>query len=221
MIVAIGACCATLVVVAVGVLVCVQSGVFAGPEQQGFDPVATQPSGQEEETGDAPSSSADQAEKSEEEGEGDVIVAGSVDTSSKYSLEVPMALVGAESYSDVPKVILVCEFANNSDEPMSFGSALSSMAMQGGHELKTSYLQGASSYNYERIEPGQTMPVFLVWELNDAESDISITMVDQNHYAKEVVFEQTYTVEELVANSVQFVEEYGYLIEGGQDAVAV
>lgn len=155
--------------------------------------------------------------KDEKEDEDDVIVAGTIDTSSQYSFSVEGAFVGVDEYSDVPEVILVCEFTNNSEETISFSSALEAIAFQSGHELSSAYLRGASSYNYDSIAPGKTTPVLIAWELISADDKVEITVIDRYHYAKEEIFNGSYTIDELIENSQKFIEEYDNIIDEGQE----
>ena len=147
----------------------------------------------------------------------DVIVAGTVDTSSNYSFSAQGAFVGMDEYTEEPEVILVCEFTNNSDDTISYGSALDAVAFQDGYELQTAYLRGASTYTYEKIEPGKTVSIFIGWKLQSATKPVKITVIDSRHYAKEVLFEQSYTIDELIENSLNFIEEYGGIVDENQD----
>lgn len=146
----------------------------------------------------------------------DVIVAGTVDTSSDFSFKVNGAFVGMDEYSDDPVVILVGEFTNNSKEPVSPGSILGSDAYQSGRELHTAYLRGASAYTFDKIEPGVTSPIIIGWELVSATDKVEITITDSQHYAKEVLFNKSYTVEELIANTKQFIEEFSGIVDEGK-----
>lgn len=141
----------------------------------------------------------------------------SVDTSSKYSFTVEGAFVGVDEYSEVPEVILVCEFANNSDETISFSSALEGQAFQDGRELSEAYLYGTNSLTYEDVQPGKTVAVLLAWKLNSADAPVELTVIDRYHYAKEEVFSETYTIDELIENSKKFAEEYAGVISGDED----
>lgn len=146
----------------------------------------------------------------------DEIIAGTADTSSNYSLEVKGAFVGMDEYSDSPVVILVCEFTNDSDKTISYSSALDALAFQDGRKLKTAYLRGASSYTYEDVKPGATTPVLIGWELVSATYSVKITVADRYHYAKEVLFENTYTIDELIANTKRFIEEFSGIVDESQ-----
>ena len=166
-------------------------------------------------SGDPASGTTDKPKVTEDDD--DVIVAGTVDTSSNFSFNVEGAFVGMDEYSDEPEVILVCEFTNNSEKTISYGSALDAVAFQGGHELRSAYLRGAGAYTYENIEPGNSVPVLIGWKLVSVSDDVKITVVDRQHYAKEVLFEQSYTIDELIENSRKFVEEFGGIINEGQE----
>jgi len=144
----------------------------------------------------------DKKEKEEKDND-KVIVAGSVDTSSKYSFTVEEALIGL-SYDDEPIVVLVASFTNDSDEDISFSWALDVSAKQGGFTLSTAYLPGTREFNYNEIEPGSTIPIFIGWEIADAESDITLTVVDSRHYAKEEIYSKSFTIEELIKNTENY-----------------
>ena len=141
--------------------------------------------------------------ESSEENDDNVIVAGSVDTSSKFSFSVEEAIIGI-SYSDEPIVVLAGTFTNNSDETISFSWALEATAVQDGYKLSTAYLSGSSDYNYNEIAPGSTIPIFIAWEIIDGESDITLTVIDSQHYAKEEVYSNTFTIDELISNTEKF-----------------
>ncbi len=173
--------------------------------------------------GDKPAAKDDADEPDQEEpatkddaddGDTGTIHAGTVDTSSKYSFSVESALIGTDEYTDTVCVLLVGTFTNESDETVSFESTLDAEAVQGGYTLTEAYLSGASEFNYGEIAPGQSIPVFIAWELVDGTSDVSITVTDMYHYAEAVVFEQTYTIDELVANSNAYVDSLEGFSEG-------
>lgn len=147
----------------------------------------------EEETKDDKPTSAD----------GDVIVAGSMDTSSKFSFSVEEAIVGLDDY-DTPIVVLVGNFTNNSDEAIEFGYALSAEATQDGFELDEAYLSGIEDFHYVPIKPDESIPVFLGWDLLDDVNDITLTVIDRNHYADEEIYSQTFTIDELIKNTEKF-----------------
>lgn len=171
---------------------------------------------------DAPSASQDAggSEAGDPEPDDDVIIAGGVDTASKYTFDVETAVVGLDEYSETPVVILMGEFTNDSDETVSFSGALSGSASQDGYSLDEAYLQGASAFNYESIAPGKTVPVFIGWELWDGESDVEILVRDQYHYAKEVVYEETFTIDELLANTKAFADELDGIIDDEKELTA-
>lgn len=154
------------------------------------------------------------AEEDADDATGGTIHAGTIDTSSNYSFSVESALIGTEEYTDAVCVLLVGTFTNESDETVSFGSTLGTVAQQGGYELSEVYLSGASQFNYNEIAPGQSIPVFIAWELVDGTSDVSITVTDMYHYAEAVVFEQSYTIDELIANSNAYVDSLEGFDEG-------
>ena len=133
--------------------------------------------------------------------------AESVDTSSEYSLVIDTAVVGFEKYSDDPVILIMGEFTNNSSEPKSFSMACGFEAAQGGYEMERNYLSGAYSFNSNDIAPGKSIPIFLSWKLNDARNDVEIKIVDNNHYAKEILFEQSYSIDELIKNTEKLESE--------------
>lgn len=135
--------------------------------------------------------------------EEDVIVAGTIDTSSQFSFSVENALIGI-SYSDKVIVVLVGTFTNNSDEAVSFSWALDTMATQNGYTLSSSYISGSNKYNYNEIAPGKTIETLIAWEILDAENDITLTVIDRQHYAKEEIFSKTFTIDELIENTLNF-----------------
>jgi len=142
-------------------------------------------------------------EKDQKKDDDDIIVAGSVDTSSKFSFSVEEAIVGI-SYDEVPIVVMVGTFTNNSDETISFSWALEATAMQDGYTLPTAYLSGSGDFNYNDIAPGSTIPVFIGWEVSDGQNDITLTVVDSQHYAKEEIYAQTFTIDELIENTENY-----------------
>lgn len=160
------------------------------------------------------------AESGEPESDDDAIVAGGVDASSKYTFEVDAAVVGLDEYTEAPVVVLVGEFTNDSDEAVSFSDALDAVASQGGWELDSAYLQGADALSYESIPPGKTMPVFVGWELRDAESEVGIVVYDRYHYAKQAVFEGTFTIDELLANTEALSGELEGILDDEQEIAA-
>ena len=149
------------------------------------------------------SSEVNESSEPDEEDDDNVIVAGSVDTSSKFSFSVEEAIIGI-SYSDEPIVVLAGTFTNNSDKTISFSWALEATAMQDGYKLSTAYLSGSSDYNYNEIAPGSTIPIFIGWEIIDGESDITLTVIDSQHYAKEEIYSHTFTIDELISNTEKF-----------------
>ena len=160
------------------------------------------------------------AESGDPDPDDDVIIAGGVDASSKYAFEVDTAVVGLDEYSEAPVVVLVGDFTNESDETVSFSDALGATASQGGRELSSAYLRGADAFNYESVAPGETVPVFVGWELGDAESDVEIVVYDQYHYAKQAVFEGVYTIDELLAGTEALAGELEGIIDEEQELAA-
>ena len=109
-------------------------------------------------------------------------------------------------YNDDYVVVMVGEFTNNSDEDISFSTALDITARQSGMEMQSTYVPGASSYNSNNISPGTTIMVALAWELNSSEDDVSITVIDRYSYNKMTVFEETYTIDELLDNTLNYMD---------------
>jgi len=147
----------------------------------------------------------------------ETIVAGSVDTSSDYTFVVRGAFVGMDEYSDDPLVILVGDFTNLSNETISYGYALDAVAFQGGHALRSTYLRGSVSNTYEDIDPGATASVLIGWKLSSITDDVEITVIDSRHYAKEVLFEESYTIDELIKNTLKFIDEFSGVVDEGQN----
>lgn len=143
-------------------------------------------------------------EEKKEEKEEDTIVAGAVDTESKFTFSVTEAIIGIEEYEEEPIVALACSFTNNSQEPISFSWALEAKAVQNGYTLKDAYLSGVGDFNYNDIAPGSTIPVFIGWKILDAEKDITLTVVDNQHYAKKEIYSQTFTIDELIENTENY-----------------
>ena len=72
--------------------------------------------------------------------------------------------------------------------------------------MHSSYVPGASSYISNNISPGTTIMVALAWELNSSEDDVSITVIDRYSYNKMTVFEETYTIDELLDNTLNYMD---------------
>lgn len=193
------------------------AGIHEGPDPLAEPPAATQgPS-----TGGGPEADPSGGSSGGSAADpDDVIIAGGADASSKYVFEVDTAVVGLDEYSEAPVVVLVGDFTNESDETVSFSDALGATASQGGRELSSAYLRGADAFNYESIAPGETVPVFVGWELGDAESDVEIVVYDQYHYAKQAVFEGAYTIDELLANTEALSSELEGIIDEEQELAA-
>lgn len=141
--------------------------------------------------------------ETETEEDDNVIVAGSIDTSSPYSFSVEETIVGLNDY-DEPVVVLVGSFTNHSDEDVSFSSALEAKAMQSGYTLPREYVPGSSDLNNNDIASETTISVILAWRLADAEDDITLTVIDRWHYAREEIYSQTFTIEELIYNTENY-----------------
>lgn len=125
---------------------------------------------------------------------------------SAYEFSMDEILIGYSDYNDDYVVVMVGEFTNNSDEDISFSTALDITARQSGMEMQSTYVPGASSYNSNNISPGTTIMVALAWELNSSEDDVSITIIDRYSYNKMTVFEETYTIDELLDNTLNYMD---------------
>ncbi|SET18887.1 MULTISPECIES: DUF5067 domain-containing protein [unclassified Pseudobutyrivibrio] len=162
----------------------------------------------------------DSKKKSEDdEDDDDVIVAGTIDTSSKYAFNVDTALLGTdEYYDDVVIVYLVGEFTNNSDEVMDFASVVNVEVKQDGISLDRAYISGTSKLNYAEIKPGESIPIILGYELDSADYDVDIVCTDYTHYADEVLFEGSYSIDDLIDNTNEYIDEYDdYISDEGID----
>ena len=142
-------------------------------------------------------------EDKEEKKDNTIIVAGSVDTSSNFSFSVEEALIGF-NYNEEPIVVLVGTFTNDSEDTISFSWALDATAVQGGYTLPTAYVSGSGDYNYNEIAPENTIPIILAWKIADGDNDITLTVVDSRHYAKEEIYSQTFTIDELIENTENY-----------------
>lgn len=125
---------------------------------------------------------------------------------SAYEFSMDEILIGYSDYNDDYVVVMVGEFTNNSDEDISFSTALDITARQSGMEMQSTYVPGASSYNSNNISPGTTIMVALAWELNSSEDDVSITVIDRYSYNKMTVFEETYMIDELLDNTLNYMD---------------
>ena len=121
---------------------------------------------------------------------------------SAYEFKMDGIYIGYADYVDGYVVVMEGEFTNNSEEVISFQSALDRQARQSGMEMQYAYVPGASFYNINSISPGTTIGVAMAWELNSAENDVSITVIDRNSYNNMIIFDQTYTIEELLRNAL-------------------
>ena len=160
----------------------------------------------------------DSKKKSEDdEDDDDVIVAGTIDTSSKFAFNVDTALLGTdEYYDDVVIVYLVGEFTNNSDEVMDFASVVNVEVKQDGVSLDRAYISGTSELNYAEIKPGES--IILGYELNSADYDVDIVCTDYTHYADEVLFEGSFSIDDLINNTNEYIDEYeDYISDEGID----
>lgn len=150
----------------------------------------------------------------------DVIVAGSIDTSSKFAFDIKAALIGTDSYDD-DQVIVLCigEFTNNSDEIMDFSSIVDVEVRQDGFELDRASSVAFSKLNYAEIKPGESIPIILGYDMLTY-GNVDIVCKDYTHYAKEVLFEESYSIEELVDNTNTLISEYDdYISDDYNDSI--
>lgn len=175
----------------------------------------------EDEDADEDSDKKSSKKDAEEEDDDDVIVAGTVDTSSKFAFDITGAIIGTKEYSqDTFVVYVVGEFTNNSDENMDFSSIVDVDVKQDGFELDETYTRGMSKLEYAEIKPGESIPILLGYELLSYEDDVEIVATDRTHYANEVLYEGSYTIDELVANTSDLIDEYrDYVDDSNNDSL--
>ncbi len=142
-----------------------------------------------------------------------VIVAKSVDTSSKFAYEVTNAVIGTDPYDDTTFIVYVIgTFENNSDEPMDFSSIVDITVKQGAFDLDRSYTRSLSKLNYAEIKPGESIPIIMGYKLLSGKENVDIQAIDRQHYAKQVLFEHSYTIDELVENTNDVIDDYNDII---------
>lgn len=133
----------------------------------------------------------------------DTIVAEALEVSSAFEIEITDYAIGADKYSDIPIVVFLADFTNNSSETAQFSYCCDVAVSQNGVSLEKDYISGLSSYNTADIAPGATGTVILIYELKDPESDIDIVITDDEHYANPVILEESYTLEEIIDSTVE------------------
>ncbi|SDB25452.1 hypothetical protein SAMN02910298_01280 [Pseudobutyrivibrio sp. YE44] len=150
-----------------------------------------------------------------------VIVAKSVDTSSKFAYNVTNAVIGTDPYDDSTFIVYVIgTFENNSDEAMDFSSIVDLTVKQGAFDLDRSYTRSLSKLNYAEIQPGESIPIIMGYKLLSGKENVDIQAVDSRHYAKQVLFEHSYTIEELVNNTNEVIDEYDdYISDDNNDEI--
>ena len=142
-----------------------------------------------------------------------VIVAGTVDTSSKFAFEVTNTLIGTDRYDDdIFIVYVIGKFTNNSDEDMDFASIVDIEVKQDGFDLDRAYTASLNKLNYAEIEPGESIPIIMGYEILSGTEDIKVKAIDRTHYAKQVLFEDTFTIDELIENTEDAINEYNDII---------
>ncbi len=141
----------------------------------------------------------------------DAIIATSPDTSSNFSFTVDAAIIGLSEYYNKPAVFMVGSFTNNSDKAMSFSSVVDVVANQGPYSLESSYISGTSTLNYNDIQPGATIPVIIGFELLDLTNGVTITATDSTHYAKQVLYNNTFTIDQLIETTKTYIDRYNIL----------
>ena len=150
----------------------------------------------------------------------DVIVAGSIDTSSKFAFDIKTALIGTDHYDD-DKVIVLCigEFTNNSDEIMDFSSIVDVEVRQDGFELDRATSLAFSKLNYAEIRPGESIPIILGYDMLTY-GNVDIVCKDYTHYAKEVLFQGSYSIDELIENTDALISDYDdYISDDNNDSI--
>ena len=156
----------------------------------------------------------DKKSDSKDEGEDDgILVAGTVDTSSKFAFDIKNALIGTDPYrDDVFIVYVIGEFENNSDDVMDFSHIVDVDVKQDGFELDQTYTRGLQKLSYAEIKPGESIPVILAYKILSGQDDVEITAVDRTHYAKQVLFEGSFTIDELIENTNNAIDDYNDII---------
>lgn len=130
------------------------------------------------------------------------IVAEILENNSAFDIEITDYLMGADKYSDIPVVVFLADFTNNSDEAVQFSYDCDVTLSQGGVSLEKNYISGVSSYNSAEVAPGATNTVILAYELKDPENNIDVVITDSSNYANPVILEQSYTLEEILEATI-------------------
>ena len=209
---------AVVLVAAVGIGLLTLGGGTHGDGADTAPPAAEDAPAEDNEPGQP--EAGDEAKEDEGDAEGDgVIHAETVDVSSKYSFEVVSAAAGVDVTTEEPVCILIGTFRNDSDEPASFSGAISAEASQNGVELGSAYLYGSDATKYDDVAPGESVQILMGWDLVDAEAPVDIVVRDERHYTRQVIFEQQYSVDELIANYDAFVGVLDGIAEDGENVM--
>jgi len=96
-------------------------------------------------------------------------------------------------------LVLYVTFTNNSNSPISYGSAIGTELFQNDIALKSGYLpykhpladNDLSSNTYTDIKKGASIEVMLVFDLYDSKSPVEIKLIDRQSYDNAVLFEKT------------------------------
>lgn len=129
-----------------------------------------------------------------------------VEIHSDYTFKYKTAVIGMDRWGDEFIVMLVGEFTNNSDETTSFNKVTNCTAMQDGFTLHNAYLSGSSDFTNREIKPGESTLIYVGWKIMTTGS-VELSITDRTHYAEEVLYENTFTIPELVANTKSFGDE--------------
>lgn len=133
----------------------------------------------------------------------DTIVAETLEISSNFEVEVTDYVLGLEEYSDIPIVVFMVDFTNNSDETVNFSYDMEDIASQGGVSLDNGYISGVSGYNSADVQPGATATVFLIYELRNLSDDIELVISDDTHYATPIILQESYTLDEILEETIR------------------
>ena len=131
------------------------------------------------------------------------IVAETLEVSSSFEAEVTDYVLGLEEYDDIPIVVFMVDFTNNSDETANFTYDMEDIASQGGVSLDTGYISGVSGYNSADVQPGATATVFLIYELRNLSDDIELVIADDTHYATPIILQESYTLDEILEETIR------------------
>lgn len=131
------------------------------------------------------------------------IVAEALEVSSNFEVEVTDYVLGLEEYSDIPIVVFMVDFTNNSDETANFSYDMEDIASQGGVSLDNGYISGVTGYNSADVQPGATATVFLIYELRNLSDDIELVIADDTHYATPIILQESYTLDEILDETIK------------------